>query len=310
MLLDEIETRSPPYAEILRVVRRVGETDANVLLTGETGSGKDFVAGLIHDASVRRLRPLLKIDCSSIPSSLAESEFFGFEKGAFSDAIESKAGKLQMAQQGTVYLDGVNHLSTTVQSKLLRFVQERIVEPLGSSRTYSVDCRIIASCSVPLKICLQEKQIREDLYYRLAAVNIELPPLRDRIQDLDLLLLGFLREFNEKYRKKSTLGSETASFLIHYRWPGNIRELRNVIENAVIHSDGVIGPADLALRSSVFHQDSLSFLAERDLSLEELEKLYIAEVLRKVKGHQGKASRILKINRKTLLLKKRKYGIE
>ncbi len=310
MLLDEIETRSPSYSEILRVARRVAGTDANVLLTGETGTGKDFVAGLIHDASERRLRPLIKIDCASIPASLAESEFFGFEKGAFSDATESKAGKLQMAQQGTIYLDGVNHLSGSVQSKLLRFVQERIVEPLGSSRVYTVDCRIIASCSLPLGICLHEKQIREDLYYRLASVHIELPPLRDRIPDLDLLIPTLLREFNEKYKKEASLAAAAMSFLVNYRWPGNIRELRNVIEHAVIHAGADIGPADLALRSSVFHEESLSFLAERDLSLEELEKLYIAEVLRKVKGHQGKAARILKINRKTLLLKKRKYGIE
>ena len=309
MLLDEITTRSPLFAGVLQIVRRVSETDANVLLTGETGTGKDFVAELIHDASKRRAQPFIKIDCASIPFSLAESEFFGYEKGAFSDASESKSGKLQLARGGTIYLDGINHLATTVQSKLLRFVQERKVEPLGSSKAYSVDCRLIASCSDPLNTCLQQKQLREDLYYRLAGVSIDLPPLRDRSQDIELLASMLLKEFNEKYRKKAHLSSETQEFLRNYRWPGNIRELRNVLEHAVIHSDAKITPLNLSLPQSVSQMENLSHFVDQMLSLEDVEKLYIAEVLRKVKGHQIKAAKILKMNRKTLMLKKRKYGL-
>ena len=309
MLLDEITTRSPLFAAVLQVVRRVSATDANVLLTGETGTGKDFVAELIHDASNRRAQPFIKIDCASIPFSLAESEFFGYEKGAFSDASESKSGKLQLARGGTVYLDGINHLAITVQSKLLRFVQERKVEPLGSSKPIRVDCRLIASCSDPLHACLQQKQLREDLYYRLAGVSIDLPPLRERSQDIELLVSILLKEFNEKYRKKADLTPETREFLRNYRWPGNIRELRNVLEHAVIHSDSKITPLNLSLRQSVSHTEDLSHFADQMLSLEDVEKLYIAEVLRKVKGHQIKASKILKMNRKTLMLKKRKYGL-
>jgi transcriptional regulator with PAS, ATPase and Fis domain len=309
MLLDEVTTRSSVFANVLQIVRRVAATDANVLITGETGTGKDFTAELIHDASHRRASPFIKIDCASIPYSLAESEFFGYEKGAFSDASESKSGKLQLSRGGTVYLDGINHLPSNVQSKLLRFVQERVVEPLGSAKSYQVDCRLIASCSAPLNLCLQQKQLREDLYYRLSAVCIDLPPLRKRFEDIDGLVTNLLKSFNEKYKKKNKLSAETLEFLRNYPWPGNIRELRNVLEHAVIHCDETIRPLDLTFRQSVFHKDTLSHFAEQMLSLEDVDKLYIAEVLRKVKGHQVKAAKILKINRKTLMLKKRKYDL-
>jgi transcriptional regulator with PAS, ATPase and Fis domain len=188
-------------------------------------------------------------------------------------------------------------------------VQERKVEPLGSSKSYSVDCRLISSCSEPLKACLLEKQLREDLYYRLAAVSIDLPPLRERSQDIDLIASDLLKEFNEKFRKKCTLSPETQEFLRNYRWPGNIRELRNVLEHAVIYSEGIITPLHLSFRQSVSQAEDLSYFADQMLSLEDVEKLYIAEVLRRVKGHQIKASKILKMNRKTLMLKKRKYGL-
>ena len=309
MLLDEISTRSPLFADVLRVVRLVAVTDSTVLLTGETGTGKDFVAELIHDASNRRAAPFIKIDCASIPLPLAESEFFGYEKGAFSDASESKMGKLQLARGGTVYLDGINHLPLTVQSKLLRFVEDRKVEPLGSSKAYAVDCRLIASCTEPVRTCLQQKQLREDLYYRLAAVSIELPPLRERVQDIDSLASGLLQQFNAKYKKKTRFTTETVSFLRHYRWPGNIRELRNVLEHAVIHCDSLITPLELSFRNSVSHAEDLSHMADNALSMEDVERLYIAEVLRKAKGHQINASKILKMNRKTLMLKRRKYGL-
>lgn len=309
MLLDEITTRSKAFADVLTLIRRVSKTEANVLLTGETGTGKDYIAGLIHDASERRSRIFMKIDCASIPPSLAESEFFGYEKGAFSDAAEAKAGKLQLSRGGTVYLDGINYLSSQVQSKLLRFVQDRKVEPLGSSKTYSVDCRLITSCSMPLNVCLKQQQLREDLYYRLAAVSVDLPPLRERVEDVETLATELVREFNQKYKKKSRMSPESMELLVNYRWPGNIRELRNVIEYAVIHSETDIHPRHLSLRESVANVEQLSYFAERMLSMEQVEKLYIAEVLRKVKDNQIKAAAILKINRKTLMLKRRKYGL-
>jgi len=309
MLLDDVATRSKAFADVLMLIRRVSRTDANVLLTGETGTGKDYIAGLIHDASERRSRVFMKIDCASIPSSLAESEFFGYEKGAFSDASEAKSGKLQLSRGGTVYLDGINYLSSQVQSKLLRFVQERKIEPLGSSKSYSIDCRLIASCSLPLTRCLQEKQLREDLYYRLAAISIDLPSLRNRTEDVEGLTIFMVREFNEKYKKKTRISPDALEVLMNYRWPGNIRELRNAIEYAVIHSESEIRPRHLPLRESVSENEQISFLSDRMLSMEQVEKLYIAEVLRKVKGNQIKAAGILKMNRKTLMLKKRKYGL-
>lgn len=310
MLLDEISTRSAVFTEILSIVRRVALTDANVLIAGETGTGKDLIAELIHDAGPRRADPFLKIDCASIPAPLTESELFGYEPGAFSDASQSKKGKLLLAGQGTLYLDGINHLDNTVQSKLLRFVQEKKVEPLGGSKSVSVKSRLITSCSMPLRICLEQKQIREDLYYRVAAVTIDLPPLRQRIEDLEPLIADLMAGLRKKYGKKTRLSPEALELMKSYSWPGNIRELQNLLEQAVIHADEVIGPTALPFRRSLAHADSLAFAAEQLMSLEDLEKAYIAEVLHRVRGHQGKAARILDINRKTLLMKMRRYGLE
>jgi transcriptional regulator with PAS, ATPase and Fis domain len=310
MLLDEIQSRSPVFSDALGLIRRVSATDANVLLAGETGTGKDFVAELIHDASPRRAGAFLKIDCASIPASLAESEFFGYEKGAFSDAYQAKTGKLKLAAAGTLYLDGINHLPAEVQSKLLRFVQDRNVEPLGSNRSYKVDCRIISSCTGPVKTCLKEKQLREDLYYRLAGVLIELPPLRNRLEDLEILTAGILSELGKKYRKRPSISSIALQSLEDYDWPGNVRELRNVLEHAVIHGNQPIQPNDLIFSKSTADHSYLAHAASKMISIEDLEKRYIAEVLHHVRGHLGKAAEILKINRKTLLEKRKKYGIE
>lgn len=310
MLLDQLVTRSDLFAQVLSIARRVAQTDASILIGGETGTGKDFLAELIHDAGPRRSHPFLKIDCASIPFSLAESELFGYEKGAFSDAVEAKKGKLVLAGEGTIYLDGINHLGNTIQSKLLRFVQERTVEPLGGSKTVPVKSRLMASCSMPLQVCLEQKQIREDLYYRLAAVAIDLPPLRQRVEDVEMLVDEFLQHLSKKYNRKTELNPDTLVQLKSYSWPGNIRELQNLLEQAVIHAGEAIGPVDVQFRRSMTHPDALALAADRMMSLEDLEKAYIIEVLRSVNGHQGKAARILKINRKTLLMKKRKYGLE
>jgi DNA-binding NtrC family response regulator len=309
MLLDEIQTKSSAFSSTLALIRRVSNTDTNILLAGETGSGKDFVAGLIHDASRRRNAPFLKIDCASIPSSLAESEFFGYEKGAFSDAFQSRTGKLRLVDGGTLYFDGINHLPASIQSKLLRFVQERKVEPLGASKTYSVDCRLIASCTVPVKTCLKEKQLREDLYFRLAGVLIELPPLRNRIEDLEILISNILEELSQKYRKSPGISAGSMKLLKEYSWPGNVRELKNVLERAVIHGNHPVQPEDLIFNQSASDPSYLVHAADRMISLEDLEQRYITEVLRHVHGHLGKAADILNINRKTLLEKRKKYGI-
>jgi transcriptional regulator with PAS, ATPase and Fis domain len=311
MLIEEVQSRSPLFIDVLRVAIRVASTDANVLITGETGTGKDFIAELIHESSPRNSHPFLKIDCAAIPTSLVESELFGYEKGAFSDASQPKAGKLQLAEGGTIYLDGINHLWPAVQSKLLRFVQERTVERLGTSRVFSVDCRLISSCSAPLGACLRDGQLREDLYFRLAGVAIDMPPLRERVEDLGILVPAILAEMNEKYRKRCSLTEEANAVLRGYPWPGNIRELRNVLEQAVIHAeDAAISPVRLQLRESAAAAGFLQFAADRMMSLEDLERMYIVEVLRKSEGHLGKAAAILKINRKTLLMKRRKYGID
>jgi transcriptional regulator with PAS, ATPase and Fis domain len=217
---------------------------------------------------------------------------------------------LRLADGGTLYFDGINHLPNRIQSKLLRFVQEKTVEPLGGIKSYSVDCRLIASCTAPIKTCLKEKQFREDLYYRLAGVMIELPPLRNRIEDMEVLTREILQEFSQKYRKHPTLTEDAVKSLKEYTWPGNVRELRNVLEHAVIHGNQSIHSTDLIFNQSISDPSYLSFAAERMISLDDLEKRYITEVLRHVRGHLGKAAAILNINRKTLLEKRKKYGIE
>ena len=209
-----------------------------------------------------------------------------------------------------MYLDGINHLPAEVQSKLLRFVQDRNLEPLGGTRSYKVDCRIISSCTGPVKTCLKEKQLREDLYFRLAGVLIELPPLRSRLEDLQIIAAEILNELEKKYKKRASITSNAMETLEDYDWPGNVRELRNVLEYAVIHGNHPIQPNDLIFSKSSADHSFLAHAAEKMISLEDLEKRYIAEVLRHVRGHLGKAAEILKINRKTLLEKRKRYEIE
>jgi transcriptional regulator with PAS, ATPase and Fis domain len=286
--------------EAVRLAHRVAATDANVLITGESGAGKDALALFIHSNSSRASGPLVKIDCATMPGDLLEAELFGYERGAFTGANEAKPGRMEAAHNGTLILDEVAHFSVDAQAKLLRVIETREFERLGGRRTIKVDARLIALTNVDLNEAVKRRDFREDLFYRLNVVHIHLPPLRERAQDLAQLAGSFLQTYAAKHgRKADGLSSEAMSVLRKYDFPGNVRELANVIERAVIVSDGKrINVADLpdGIRAAV------RVIERRDnpLSLAEVEAEYIAETLAATNGNKTEAARILGISRKNL----------
>lgn len=227
--------RSTALREVLDLVEMVAPTDSTVLLLGETGTGKELVARAIHDRSGRRNRAFVKLNCAAIPTGLLESELFGHERGAFTGAIAQKVGRLEMADQGSLFLDEIGDIPLELQPKLLRALQEQEFERLGSTRTKKVDARVVAATNQDLHEMIAQKQFRSDLYYRLNVFPISIPPLRERPEDIPLLVRHFARQFARRMNKSiEGISNETMAALSRYRWPGNIRELQNVIERAVV----------------------------------------------------------------------------
>ncbi len=239
--------RSKRMQEILEVIDRVAITDANILITGESGTGKEMVARTIHSKSLRSQKPFVPVDCAALPENLLESELFGFEKGAFTGANTTKKGLIETAHGGILFLDEVGEMSIRLQAKLLRTLQERVVRRLGSNRFIPVDIRIISATNRDLKRAVQDGSFREDIYYRLNVIHIDIPPLRERRDDIPLFILHFLKRFSEVYKKEvDSISKEAMAALEGYPWPGNVRELQNVIERAVIMNDtGMIDLKDL-----------------------------------------------------------------
>jgi transcriptional regulator with PAS, ATPase and Fis domain len=284
---------------LLQTVEKVLDHDVNLLLLGESGSGKDFFAEAIHACGNRRQKPFVRIDCASIPTELFESELFGFEKGTFTDAQSRKLGKLELVQGGTVYFDDISSLAPPLQAKLLRAIQEKRFTRLGGNQTVELNGRVISSASVSAEELLGE--LRRDLFYRINVVTLTIPPLRERREDLPQLIRSLMA------RRKRAIDPTAMRILAEHDWPGNIRELRNVIDRAVLIEDGeVITPASLPPLTSNFVEAA----TRHQWTLDELEARYIREVLRQTKANYSQAARILGINRKTLLEKRRKYGIE
>ncbi len=300
--------RSPEMQAVMDLARRVAPTNATVLLLGETGTGKDLLARAIHHESTRRSGPYVKVDCAGLPETLLESELFGHEKDAFTDAVARKAGRFELAHGGTIFLDEVAELGLGVQAKLLRVLQERAFERVGGTETVQVDVRIIAATNRNLEEALKKNQLREDLYFRLNVVPVRLPALRERRKDIPHLARRFVEQFGERHGKPiEGLTNEALDLLVRYPWPGNVRELEHAIERAVLIAEGpVLGPEhftlDLVAAAMTAPEDAL-------LTLEALEREYIRRVLWKVRGHKGRAARILGINRKTLLEKRKRYGL-
>lgn len=296
----EIVARSEAMREAVSLAERVAKTDANVLVTGDSGAGKDAIAFHIHSKSSRATQSFVKIDCATLPSSLLEAELFGYERGAFTGASEEKPGRLEAAHRGTLVLDEIAYLSIDSQAKLLRVIETKEFERLGGRRTIKVDARLIALTNVDLSDAVQRKNFREDLYYRLNVVHIKVPSLRERAEDLPELADAFVKSYATKHgRQVSTISPEALSLLSQYEFPGNVRELANTIERAVIVSTArQLDVVDLpeSIRAAVGVQRRR---ANRQ-SLAEVEGEYVEEVLSSTKGNKTEAARILGISRKNL----------
>ena len=295
--------KSPAMKSVILRARRIADLDSIVLLTGETGTGKGSIARFIHDSSSRRNRPFQHVNCASLPASLIESELFGVRRGAFTDAREDRAGAFVAAADGTLFLDEVGELSLEVQAKLLHTLESRRVRPLGSTSETAVRARVIAATNRPLEHLLRDGQFRPDLYYRLNVIRIELPPLRQRREDIVPLVDLMLSQLDDR-QSRPLVGVSAAAMrrLMAYSWPGNVRELANLIERAVALCDhDTLLPDDLDFpRGPDAIETFLTGHAQAPVSLEDLERAYVRRVLESRGGNKAEAARVLGINRRTL----------
>jgi DNA-binding NtrC family response regulator len=310
---DNIIGRSEAMQEIFATIERVAPSRATVLLAGESGVGKDLIARAIHFRSPRRDRPLVKINCSAIPENLMESELFGYEKGAFTGAVGTKPGKFEQADTGTVFLDEIGDVPAAIQVKLLRILQEREFERLGSNVTRHIDVRVIAATNQDLRAALEQGTFREDLYYRLNVVPLNIPPLRERKQDIPFLANHFLRKLAaDAAGQVESISDGAMEKLAGYHWPGNVRELENVIERALILSRGTqLEAEDIKLETAPRprpHNDQ-HFLPE-GLTLDQYEQEIIREALRRADGNKSHAARLLGLTRNALRYRLTQMGLE
>jgi formate hydrogenlyase transcriptional activator len=306
---DEIIGQCAPLRQLLRNVEQVAPTEATVLIQGETGTGKELVARAVHDRSRRKDRPLVKVNCGSIPAGLVESELFGHEKGAFTGATQRRIGRFELANGGTIFLDEVTELPIDTQVKLLRVLQEGEFERVGSSQTIKVDVRVIAATNRDLNKIVKDGTFRTDLFYRLNVFPLESPPLRERKGDIPLLVSFFLSKFGKKLGKQvHGVSQKSMEALTNYGWPGNVRELQNVIERAVVVTRGPVVPID----QSMFPVDDTPGVSTID-TLENVERHHIVRALHEtgwvIHGKKG-AAEILGINPSTLRSRMEKLGIK
>ncbi|WP_026475917.1 sigma-54-dependent transcriptional regulator [Alkaliphilus transvaalensis] len=297
---------------VMDMVERVSKTNATVLILGESGTGKELIANAIHYSSDRKAAPYVKINCGAIPENLIESELFGYEKGAFTGAATRKIGKFERANGGTIFLDEVGELDLGMQVKLLRVLQEKEIERIGGTQPIKIDVRVVAATNRDLFSMVEEGRFREDLYYRLNVIPIQLPPLRERKEDIPLLVNYFLEKFSQEVGKgKIMLEDGVAEKLLQYQWKGNIRELENVIERMVILSDGnKITVNNLPKEILVAEIREEFLLPENGLFMEDLEKNLILQALERTDYNQTKAAQLLGISRHTLIYRMEKYSIK
>jgi DNA-binding NtrC family response regulator len=296
---------SPGILRLMQMIAKVAKTDANVLITGENGTGKELVAREIHRKSERSKELLVSVDMGAIPETLFESELFGHKKGAFTDAREDRTGKFQLAHKGTLFLDEIGNLPLSLQSKLLVVLQNRTIIPIGSNQTVSIDIRLISATNCNLEQLIAQQQFREDLLYRINTIRIEVPPLRERVEDIEYLAGFFLKTFEKKYHKNTLkISPQAISKLNKYSWPGNVRELQHTIEKAVILSDsGTLKPEDFVLKSLSRSSNS------NGLTIEEMEKQMIETALNKHNGNLTAVANQLGITRQTLYNKIKRYDL-
>ena len=290
-----LETRSPKFMEVLETAKRVASTDLPVLIRGETGVGKEVLARYIHAISNRRDKPFVVVDCTTIPEHLFESELFGYEKGAFTGATQRKIGLVELANKGTLFLDEIGDMPLSIQSKLLRFVETKRFRRVGGLKDLEVDVRIISATNKNLEQLIAQGKFREDLYYRINAVELEIPPLRERKEDIPLLVEFFLRKFGKK------ISQQALSELINYSWEGNVRELKNVIERAAILSTSEYIDEAICLKKK--NTSCIENLMAKLPSLEELELMYLEFLYQKFNGDIDAIAKVLGCSRRTVFRK-------
>jgi two-component system, NtrC family, response regulator AtoC len=313
--LENILSKSPKMLKVFDLIRALAETDSGVMITGETGTGKELVARAIHNLSRRKMRQFVAINCGAFPDTLLESELFGYEKGAFTGAVQSRAGKIEIADCGTLFLDEIETMASPMQVKLLRVLQEREVERLGGNRKLKVDMRVIAATNVDLSVCLSRGTLREDFYYRINVIPVQLPPLRERLEDLPLLINHILNKHPVAQEKQiRQVGPKVLDQMLAYHWPGNIRELENILERAIVKCQReIIEIVDLPAPPQRVVDRYYSASANGDLSLKQWllrsEKEYLRGLLIKHKGGISLTAKEAKVDNKTLYRKMRRHGL-
>src|SRR6059036_3696476 len=302
---EEIIGEHPEMQKLARLVTQVARTTTTVLITGESGTGKELIARAIHHRGPRRDKPFVPVNPAAIPDALVESELFGHEKGAFTGAHQRKLGRFELAQGGTLFLDEIGLLRAEVQAKLLRVLQEREIERVGGTRSIKIDVRIVAATNADLKAAMQSGTFREDLYYRLNVVPIEVPPLSERSMDVPLLVDHFVRRYSREFNKRvEGLSHEALAALKEYRWPGNVRDLQNVIERCVVLAEGPLVqlndlPLDVLLPEHRLKVRRAERLPLKQAS-EQFERQVVLRIMERVKGNQSEAARILGVHRNSL----------
>ncbi|MPZ75502.1 MAG: response regulator [Deltaproteobacteria bacterium] len=313
--LENIISKSPKMLKVFDLIKSLAETDSGVMITGETGTGKELVARAIHTLSRRKQKQFVAINCGAFPETLLESELFGYEKGAFTGAIQSRAGKIELADGGTLFLDEIEAMAAPMQVKLLRVLQEREVERLGGNRKAKIDMRVIAATNVDLALCLARGTLREDFYYRINVIPIQLPPLRERLEDLPLLIDNILsRHPVAKEKKIRQLIPKVLDQMLAYSWPGNIRELENILERAVVKCRGdVVETVDLPAPPQRVLDTYYASNGSGEVSLKQWllksEKDYLRSLLVKYKGSISSTAKEAKVDNKTLYRKMRRHAL-
>ena len=309
---------SPQIHYVKELIGMISKTHkTSVLIQGESGTGKELAANAVHYNSHRSDKPLMKINCSAIPDSLLESELFGYEKGAFTDAKNTKKGLFELADSGTVFLDEIGDMNPFLQSKILRVLENQTFMRVGGEREIKVDIRIVAATNKDLETMVREGFFRKDLYYRLKVMVVEMPPLRDRLEDILLLSNLFIEENNKEFNKNiKGFSDEAKKLMVQYSWPGNVRELKNVIERAMILTDQEVItpkhlPFELKQTEKFIHGNTEHEISEKidDMSLENMEKIHLSKVLKRLEWNKSKASKFLGISRATLRAKIKKYNL-
>jgi len=311
MIPELVIGESRAMGRVMEIVRKVAPTESTALITGESGTGKELIAKAIHRLSSRKENEFIPIDCNALVENLLESELFGHVKGSFTGAISTKHGLFELANGGTFFFDEVANLTLNTQSKLLRMIQEREVKPVGGNQRIRVNVRIIAATNQNLMDAVAQKTFREDLFYRLSVVPIHLPPLRERKEDIPLLVQHFIQKYKRK-RKRPLIGVDPAAMerLVKYHWPGNARELENTIERAIILEEGeLITPKSLPGLFFIEPPEKIAVISKKLMSLEDVEREHITFVLKQTAGHKCRAAKILGIDRKTLYQKLQKYRL-